>query len=74
MFTILSNSVITNFGYNKQIWPVPSMFVLTNFHCIKDEVQNKSKIIIIYNLFFLRFEYHFSVDRENSKTGMSEGK
>ncbi len=73
MFTILSNSIVTNFEYNKQIWP--SMFVLTNFHYIKDEVQNKSQIIIIYNLFFYAMlKYHFSVDRENSKTGMSGGK
>jgi hypothetical protein len=33
MFTIKSNSVITNSGYSKQICPVPSMFVITEFHC-----------------------------------------
>jgi len=33
-FTTLSNSVITNSGYNEHIWSVPSMFVVTKFHCI----------------------------------------
>jgi hypothetical protein len=32
--SILSNLVITNSDYNKQIWLVPSMFALTEFDCI----------------------------------------
>jgi hypothetical protein len=34
LLTILSNPVITNPGHNKQIWLVPSMFVISKFDCI----------------------------------------
>ncbi len=48
MFTTLSNSVITNSDCNEHIWPVPSMFVITKFHCTTKPIWGK----IILNKYF----------------------
>ena len=41
------NPVIPNPGYNKQMWSVPKLFVITEFNCI-------SKVYTIINRFFFK--------------------